>query len=72
MLGTAGVTLMDNRAAGVMLRVVDPETPPKVALTVVPPTAMLEARPLLLTVATLGMAVLQRTEPLRSKVLPSV
>jgi hypothetical protein len=52
MLGLAGVTDIENRIAGVTVRIVFPEILPEVAVTVAVPTATAVARPLLLIVAT--------------------
>jgi hypothetical protein len=50
-LGLAGVTDMEDRVAEVTVRVVFPETLPKVAVMVVVPTETPVARPLLFTIA---------------------
>jgi hypothetical protein len=70
--GIAGVTAIDTRVAGVTVRFVDPTMEADVAETVVVPTATLEATPLLLTVATAELPVLQVTELVKSWVLPSL
>lgn len=72
MVGIAGVTAMDTRAAGVTVKVVEPLIAPEVAVTVVLPKATLLARPWLLMVATLVFAVVQATEFVRTSVLPSL
>ena len=72
MLGTAGVTAIETNAAGVTVRLVDPETFPDVAVAVVVPTATLLARPALLMVATPLSPVLQTAEFVMSRVLPSL
>jgi hypothetical protein len=48
MLGVAGVRPIDTRVAAVAVRVVDPDTLPKVAVIVVGPTLVAVARPLVL------------------------
>ena len=61
---------METSAAGVTVRVVAPDTEPKVAVTVVDPSASAFARPVkpvaLLMVATLGVDELQTTDAERS------
>jgi hypothetical protein len=52
MLGLAGVTAMEDRVAGVTVRVVLPEILPEVAVMVAVAAARAVARPLPLTVAT--------------------
>ena len=52
MVGSAGVTAMEDRFAEVTVRVVLPEIVPEVAVMVAVPAAMAVARPLLLTVDT--------------------
>ena len=52
MLGLTGVTDMEDSVAEVIVRVVLPDLPPKVAVIVAEPVATAVARPLLLTVAT--------------------
>jgi hypothetical protein len=47
-----GVTDMEDRLAGIIVRVVFPETLPEVAVMMDVPTATAVARPMLLTVAT--------------------
>ena len=65
MLGTAGVTERDTRTAEVTVRVVDPDTPPDVAVMVVEPVAREVASPrdpaALLIVATPVLDELQVT-----------
>ena len=51
-VGLAGVTVMEDRVAVVTVRVVPPETSPKVAVMIVLPAARPLAKPLLSTVAT--------------------
>ena len=74
--GAAGVTLVETKVAGVTVSGVEPATEPKVALIVVCPVARLAASPILgaalLTVATAGTELLQATELVILRVLPSV
>jgi hypothetical protein len=76
MLMLAGATPMDIRVAVVTVRVVDPETLPRVAVTVVDPETAAVASPLepelLLTDATVVADELQVTEAVRSCVELSV
>jgi len=72
MLGTAGVTAIETNAAGVTVKLVDPESVPDVAVAVVLPTATALARPLGLIVATPLSPVLQIAEAVMSRVLPSL
>ena len=72
MVGMAGVTAIETRTAGVMVRVAEPVTAPIVAVTVVPPTATLLAIPCGLTVATVESAVDQFAEVVSTSVLPSL
>ena len=67
----AGVTAMEDRVAGVTVRVVLPEILPKVAVMVVVPAARAVARPLLLTVATEVFDEVQVTCGVRSRLVPS-
>ena len=71
-VGIAGVTAMETRTAGVMVRVVEPVIEPERAVTALLPTATLVAMPSLLTVATVESVVVQVTAEVRSSVLPSV
>jgi hypothetical protein len=75
MLGMVGVTAMETRIAGVTVRVVEPEMPPDVAVTVDVPTATVVALPLvaaaLLMVATDVTDELQVTKVVRSCVVLS-
>ena len=57
----AGETESDVNAGGAMVRVADPLKPPKLALIVVPPCAILLAKPAELIVATLVTDELQAT-----------
>jgi len=59
MLGFAGVTDMEDRVAGVTVRVVFPEILPEVAVMVALPAERPVARPLLFTFATDGLDELQ-------------
>jgi len=74
--GTAGVTLIEIKVAGVTVRAVEPMVDPKVAVIVVCPVVTLVANPILgaalLIVATAGTELLQATELLILRVLPSV
>ena len=67
----AGVTAMEDRVAGVTVRVVLPEILPKVAVMVVVPAARAVARPLLLTVATEVFDEVQVACGVRSRLVPS-
>jgi len=71
-VGMAGVTAMETRTAGVMVRVIEPAIEPERAVTALLPTATLVAMPSLLTVATVESVVVQVTAEVRSSVLPSV
>ena len=71
MTGLAGVKDMEDWLAEVTVRVVLPEKPPEVAVMVAVPVATAVARPLLLTVATNGLAELQVTCVVISWVVPS-
>ena len=62
---------MEDRVAGVTVRVVLPEILPKVAVMVVVPAARAVARPLLLTVATEVFDEVQVTCGVRSRLVPS-
>ena len=72
MEGIAGVIAIETRVAGFTVSAVVPETDPKVAVPVVPPTATLEASPCALTVATAEFVVVHVTEVVMSSVPPSV
>jgi hypothetical protein len=71
MLGLAGVTIMEDRVAGVTVKVVLPEIVPEAAVMVEVPGARAVARPLLLTVATEVLDELQVTCVLISWLVPS-
>ena len=75
-LGMAGVTVIEAKAAGVTVKAVDPLTVPAVALIVVCPRETLAACPMLgavaLMVATLGTDELHATDIVTSSVLPSL
>jgi len=75
-LGLAGVTPMDTSAAAVTVRLVVPDTPPRVAVIVVAPGLIAVARPTvpaaLLRVAMAGSAELQVTCDDRSAFEPSL
>ena len=74
--GTAGVMLIEIKVAGVTVSAVEPTMEPKVAVIVVCPVATLVASPMvgaaLLTVATAGTELLQATELVMLRVLPSL
>ena len=74
--GTAGVTLIEIKVAGVTVRAVEPMIGPKVAVIVVCPVVTLVASPIpgppLLIVATASAELLQATELVILRVLPSV
>lgn len=76
MVGTAGVTVIESNVAGVTVKVVEPLIDPEVALIVLCPVVTLVACPtlgaVLLIVATAGAELLQVTELVRLRVLPSV
>ena len=75
-VGIAGVTVIESKAAGVTVNVVEPLIDPELAVIVVCPVDTLAACPILgvvlLTVATAGTELFQATEPVRLRVLPSV
>jgi len=74
--GNAGVMLIETKLAGVMARAVEPMIDPRAAEIVVCPVARLVASPIfgaaLLIVATAGTELLQATELVILRVLPSV
>jgi hypothetical protein len=70
--GFAGVTAMETRPAVITVNVVDPLTVPELTATVVVPTPVPVARPLLEIVATPCNEELQFTVLVRFCVLPSV
>ena len=70
-LELAGVTDMEDRVAGVTVRIVFPEMVPEVAVMVDVPAATPVARPLLLTVATDISDDLQVTFVVISRLVPS-
>ena len=76
MEGVAGVTAMDTRLAAVTVRMVEPETLPRVALIVVLPALLPVASPSLLRalemLATAGAEEAQVTEAVRSWVVLSL
>lgn len=76
MLGIAGVTVMETKAAGVTVKAVDPLTVPAVAVMIVWPRATLAACPIFgavaLMVATPATDELHTTEVVTSRVLPSL
>ena len=73
---TAGARLMETGVAGVTVNAVEPAIAPRVAVIVVCPVATLDASPILgaalVIVATAGTALLQATELVMLRVLPSV
>jgi hypothetical protein len=71
-VGIAGVMAIVTNVAGFTVSVVVPEIDPKIAVTLVPPTATLAASPCPLTVAMAEFAVLHETEVVTSNVLPSL
>ncbi len=74
-VGLEGVTDSNDNVAEVTVSVVEPDTLPKVAITVEVPVVRQEARPLepaaLLTVATVVLDELQVTDAVRFCVVPS-
>ena len=70
--GFTGVTAIETRAGGVMVKVADPVIAPEVALMVVGPVAMPVASPAVLIVATPVAVEAQVTEFVRFCVEPSV
>ena len=76
MVGTAGVRLIESRVAGVTVKIIEPLIDPEAAATVLCPVVTLVAWPILgtvlLIVATAGSELLQVTEAVISRVLPSV
>ena len=62
MLAAAGVTAIDTNAGELTLSVAEPLIVPEVAVIVVLPWAMEEAKPELLTLATVGDDEVQLTE----------
>jgi hypothetical protein len=74
--GPAGVTLIETKLAGLTVRAVEPMIGPRVAVIVVCPVVALAASPILrgalLIVATAGTELLQATELVILRVLPSV
>ncbi len=72
MLGLFGVTAMETSVAAVTVRVVEPETPPKVAVIVVDPTPTPIASPGLVIVALLTSDDVQLTCVDKSWVVLSV
>ena len=72
MIGMAGVTAIETRTAGLMVRVVEPVTVPIAAVTVVLPTATLLATPCEFTVAIVESAVVQLADVVSASVLPSL
>jgi len=72
MVGTAGVTVIESNVAGLTVKVVEPLIDPETAVIVLCPVAKLAACAVLLIVATAGAELLQVTELVISRVLPSV
>lgn len=71
--GFAGVTEIDcSRGGATVVRVVEPLTETRVALIVVVPAVNAEARPVELTLATLGLDEFQFAAPVRLCVLLSL
>ena len=71
-VGTAGVTLIESNVAGVTVKIVELLIDPEAAVIVLCPVATLAACAVLLIVATAGAELLQVTELVRLRVLPSV
>lgn len=75
-LGIAGVTVIETKAAGVTVKAVDPLTVPAVAVIIVWPRETLAACPMFgavaLMVATPATDELHATEVVTSSVLPSL
>ena len=71
-VGIAGVMAIVTNVAGFTVSVVVPEIDPKVAVTLVLPTATLAASPCAFIVAMAEFAVLHETDVVTSNVLPSV
>lgn len=72
MVAVAGEIVMEARVAAVTVRVAVPDLPPDVAVTVVEPTAIAEARPPLEIVAVEVLLEDQVAELVRSFVVPSL
>jgi len=70
-LGLAGVTAIDCKVATVTVRVVVPETLPRVAVMIEVPAATPVARPPVEIVATEEVAEAQVTEAVMALVVPS-
>jgi hypothetical protein len=71
-VGIAGVTAIETNTAGVTVSVVEPVIEPRLAVTVVLPTATAAATPCPFTVAIAPSAVLHATWLVRFSVLPSL
>ena len=75
-VGKAGLMVIEINVAGVTVKTVEPLIDPEVAVIVVCPVATLAACPMLgavlLIVATTGAELLQVTDAVRLRVLPSV
>jgi len=75
-VGADGVTMIETKAAGVTVSMVEPLMDPELAVIIVCPVPTLVASPtlgaVLLIVATAGTELIQVTEPVRLRVLPSV
>ena len=71
-VGTAGVTLIESNVAGVTVKMVEPLIDPETAVIVLCPVPVLTACAVLLMVAIAGAELLQVTEPVILRVLPSV
>ena len=65
-----GVTAIDFRVGAVTVKVADPEIVPEAAVIAVPPWARDEARPALLTLATVVDDEVQVTDVVRVCVVP--
>ena len=68
--GLAGVTVIETSAGGVTVSVVEPLTPPEVAVMVVLPVATVLAKPAAVMVATLVADELHVTELLMLEEVP--
>jgi hypothetical protein len=71
-VGIAGVIAIVTNVAGLTVSAVVPEIDPKLAVTLVLPTATLAANPCALMVAMAEFAVPHETDVVTSNVLPSV
>ena len=72
MLAASGVITIETSSAGVMVRAVEPETVPELALIVATPVPALVAMPALLIAAVTGVSEAQVTMAVMSLLVPSV